>query len=306
MKFLRSIAGCLIVSFISQAVYAECDEVRLEQKVRETRLKMEEDLKTILQENENYVPNLAPFAKQVEDMNKCRFSKNLRVYSCRSFMVFGIADIGSEMNFEKIFDMSDASDLKCRPETKFATMIRSRVTGEQIVTTFDGMHALNNEPVCQSKDGKEMGRTFVFTDSRSSQGKSSFFVLDLGIPLDDYLTSQFWGVDYLVGNKKEKVIRDVVDGNLRLRFTNGAEVQIHPVKRMIVSTNFLTEASYDYSCTTDHDGGTGKKRKYWPVTARTEEGKKYLGKPSIVEGFVSSKDHFNVQDFVLKTLADEI
>lgn len=306
MKILKPLFALILVGLIGASALADCNPADLETKTRSLRNKIEHDLETQLSGNDEYFPDLKPLTKVIEELNACRISKNLERYTCRRFDVFGITDIGAGMNFEKIFQIYDSSSGKCVIDTEHPRMIRSRVTGEQILTTFNGMHVLNNEPICRAKDGNKMGRSFVFTDATKDSNKSLFFILDLGIPLEDYSVSQFWGMEYSVG-KSEKLLRDVVDGKLRLRFSNGPELLIHPEKRIILSTNFLTENSYDDNCVTNNDNGTPSKRKYWPEIKVTEAGKPYFGTPTLIQaGNRMSPRNIKNLNFVLKTLAGEI
>lgn len=297
MGIIRVSFKILAGIFFSLQAFSECDPNALLSNLRSERDRLEIELSGHLKENEEYAPDLKSYAGQIEEFNQCMVGHGYKAFTCRYFDLRVDVDLGADMYFQKLFQISDRPNQKCFVEMKNATTVRSSVTGEQIVSTFGGMHILNNEPACTSKDNLAMGRSMVLSDSSSTSGVSGFFTLDLGVPLENYLVSQFWGVEYPVGTH-EKVLRDIVDNNLRLRYTNGAEIVIEPTKRQIISSNFLHPSVYNYTCKTDHDGASGSKRKYWPVMQIVDGGGSFVGKPKIIKANALRFKKAAVQDLL--------
>ncbi len=283
-SFALSALLCTNTVKASELGGTQCDAVGLEKRFKEKRQSTFESLTKAIADNETYAPDLTEYINLLNEFNSCLEEKGFNPLWCASNGFKIEKELSPYVKFQRYINVREVNGT-CVHLNKEIFYLMRNLNGQQFLTYQNGHFLINEEHICKSNDGVVTGRGFVLNDGIKTD-RSNLFVVDFGIPLENFLVSQFWGISYPVGNKRETLKYNVKGEVVTLQWGNGAKMAINSKTQKVESSNFVDVNSFSENCITENDGGPGNRRKYWPNFSITSSGQKYMGgDPEFIKGF---------------------
>ncbi len=282
--FIKVFASLVLMSSASMAEGpAACDINKMREELSQLKASLKEKFDSAFQADAEFSADISDYGDKVNEFRKCQLAHGEELNTCQSHGFDLISKPNAFITLNRLI-LLDGDNVTCNvPKNDVFFAIRN-YQNRQTLTYYNGMVVSDMSYLCKGQDGIVTDRGFVLVDgSKASESKSAILALDFAKNMDDFKTSQFWGIMLDVGEPRGPMTRSYSDALVTFTWKNGAFVTFDTKFGKPAASNFYGPHVYAEDCVTETDNAPGAKRHYWPGLTILESGKKLISDPYVVK-----------------------